>query len=77
MPAFKKNVSKNYYPAALSLLSLCFRDSKITLLHRNTVLPPKKVLVWHWCCLSQCNVIEKNHLLILHAFSFISNSVEG
>ena len=29
---------------------LCFRDSKITLLRRNIVLPDKKFLAWLCCC---------------------------
>ena len=34
---------------------LCFKDSKVTLFHRDIVLLPKQLLFWHWCYLSQCN----------------------
>ena len=34
---------------------LCFKDSKVTLFHRDIVLLPKQLLFWNWCYLSQCN----------------------
>ena len=57
---------------------LCFRVTlfQVTLfkaIQSNTIqsntIPPKyrfatqKVLIWHWRCISQCNVTEKNQLL--------------
>ena len=53
---------------------ICFRDNKMTLFHQNVVLPHTKFLVWHWCCLSQCNVTDKTKLLFFKRF-FISNSI--
>ena len=43
------------------------RGGKVTLFQRNIVLQPKIFLVWHWCCLNQwqCNVTDKNQLLLL------------
>ena len=60
------NILRKRYEKILLLQSstwrgqLCLMDSKIILFHRDIVLPPKTFLAWHWCCLSQCNVTDKN-----------------
>ena len=51
---------------------LCFKDSKVTLFHRDIVLLPKQLLLWHWCDLSQCNATKKNQLL----FSYLASSLK-
>ena len=56
---FKKKIWKNTYSLAFNLeKQLCFRDSKLTLFHRNINLPPRKFSFWHWCCINQCNVSD-------------------
>ena len=71
MSAFNKRYEKilNLQPSTWRG-QLRFRDSKVTLSHRNIVLPPKKFLIWHWrrfLC-KVCNVTDKNQFLFLYAF---------
>ena len=69
MPAFKKRYEK-ILTLQLSTWrgQLRFRDSKVTLFHRNIVLPHKKFLTQHWRWFSLCNVTDKNEFLFLYAF---------
>ena len=68
MPAFKKRYGKILIPQLSTWrIQLRFSYNKVTLFNRNVVLPPKTFLVWHWCCLTQCNAPDKNQLLSLYA----------
>ena len=45
--------------------------------YQRNIIPPKyrfaaqKVPGWHWCCLSQCIVTDKNQLLFFYVFFFL------
>ena len=46
---------------------MCFRHNKVTF-YWNIVLLLTNLLIWHWCCLNQCNVTGKTKLLFFMHF---------